>query len=112
MLEAYDYYLNILIVVIMPLLIWGNLRSGGMKSPMNQYLWTEHPNFMRCALVVLALLTAFSAVALLGHYGLLPASAVETLDLVIGVPFMIAAVAMIVLTVSVVLRFVKARKAS
>ena len=42
------------------------------SSPLNAYLWREHPNLMRVSLVILGLLALNAVVTLAEHYGLSP----------------------------------------
>ena len=53
----------------MPILIFANLMDWGTKSPLNVYLWREHPNLMRVSLVILGLLALNAMVGLAAHYG-------------------------------------------
>jgi len=94
-LDTYDLVVNFFVIVIMPLIIWANLRNSGIKSPLHVYLWREQPNLMRMALLILAMVTLFSASALLANFGFISPEVEETMDMVIGIPFMIAAVAVI-----------------
>jgi hypothetical protein len=110
-LDTYDLALNTLVVVMMPLIIVANLRMRGRGSLAHEWLWRETPNFMRMARVILGLLTLFSAVALLGNSGFVPEALQETLEIAIGVPFMAAAVAMIVLTVPAAVKIVRMLRA-
>ena len=93
-LDTYGLVVNFTILIMMPLIIWANLRQNRMASPFSAYLWTEHPNFMRISLVIIGLLVVYSAVTLLGHFGFLPGDVVE-----------------IVLAVRVALKFLRDRKA-
>ena len=111
-LDTYELILNFTILVAMPIMIWANLRKNGIENPLYVYLWDEHPNFMRVSLVVLGLLVLFSAVALLGHFGVLPGDLVERANLVIGIPFLVAAVAEIFLAVRGVLKVLRDRRRS
>jgi hypothetical protein len=94
-LSTYDLVLNSIVVVVMPLIIWANLRRAGLQSPANIWLWRDHPNFMRSSILIIALLTAFAAMQLLGHFGLVSAAVVEIALPVIGVPFLAASLALI-----------------
>jgi len=96
-LNTHDLIVNGLAVVMMPLIIWANLRGAGMKSSVHDYLWREHANLMRVTLVILALVTLFAACALLADFGLISPAQAETTAMVIAIPFMVAAVAMIAL---------------
>jgi hypothetical protein len=107
-LTTYELVLNLFIAVVMPLLILANLRDWGMKSPMNVYLWREAPNLMRVSLVILGLLAVWSVIRLGGHFGLLPADLVDTALLVVGVPFLIAAVAEIWLVAKAARQYLRA----
>ena len=57
-LDTYNLVLNYVILIMMPLLIWANLRMNPNANPVSAYLWNEHPNFMRISLVVIGLLVA------------------------------------------------------
>ena len=110
-LDTYGLVLNFTILIMMPLIIWANLRQNGTANPFNTYLWTEHPNFMRISLVIIGLLILYSSVALLGHFGFLAGGVVDVANLVIGIPFLVLAVVEIVLAVRVLLKFLRERKA-
>ena len=110
-LDTYGLIINFFVVVMMPLIIWGNLRKSGRSAPLNAYLWSEHRNFMRVSMLVIGVLTLFSAVTLLGHYGVVSGSFVEVANLVIGIPFLVLAVVEIVLAARVALKFMRDRKA-
>ena len=94
-LDTYDIIVSLIAVVMMPLIIWANLRSFGIKSPVHQYLWRKHANLMRVALLIIAFVTLFAACALLADFGLISPAVEETTAMVIGIPFMVAAVAFI-----------------
>jgi hypothetical protein len=104
-LGTFDLVLHFLVVIVMPLLMWANLRNVASTSPMNQYLWRENPNFMRLSLVILGLLTVFSAITLLEHYGVLSHEFAATAGLVIGIPFLVAAVGEIWLGIVVLRKY-------
>jgi hypothetical protein len=93
-LDTYDLVVSIVTVVVMPVLIWANLRDSGIKSPMHTYLWRESPNFMRCALAVLAILTLFSVVSLLSNFGLITPEMAEALSVGVGIPFVVVGLIM------------------
>ena len=110
-LNTYGLIVNFAIVIMMPLIIWGNLRKNARSTPFSDYLWTEHRNFMLISMLVIGLITVFSAVALLGHYGVVSGEFVDVANLVIGIPFLVLAVVEIVLAVRVALKFLRDRKA-
>jgi hypothetical protein len=110
-LDTYNLVLNHIILIMMPMLIWANLRMNPNASPVSAYLWNEHPNFMRISLVVIGLLVVFSAVSLLGHYGVLSGDTVDAGNIGIAVPFMLLAIVEIVLGFRVALMFLRDRKA-
>ena len=110
-LDTYSLIVDFIILFVMPLIIWANLRQSSASKPLNAYLWTEHPNFMRVSLVIIGLLVLYSAVALLGHFGVLPSDVVETANIVIGIPFLFLAVVEIVLAARAGLKFLRDRKA-
>ena len=110
-LGTYDLVLNSIVVVMMPLIIWANLRKRGLQSPLNQYLWREFPNLMRTSLIILALLTLYSAFALMRHFGFMSEDLAELVLPAVGVLFLIAAIALIWLSVRAVLKVLRARSA-
>jgi len=109
-LDTYGLIVNFIVVIMMPLIIWGNLRKSARSTPFNDYLWTEHRNFMRVSMLVVEVLAVFSAVTLLGHFGVVSGGFVEVANLVIGIPFLFLAVVEIVLAVRVALKFLRDRK--
>lgn len=111
-LGTYDLYLNIIVAVVMPLLIVANLSDRVTKNPVNAFLWGEHANFMRLSMVILGLLSLWSFVQLAGHFGLISGAMVETMMPVIGIPFMIAAVAEIWLAVRLLIQFLRGRRSA
>ena len=110
-LGTYDLVLNSIIVVMMPLIIWANLRTKGFQSPLNQYLWSEFPNLMRTSLIILALLTLYSVLELMRHFGLMSEDLAELVLPAVGLPFLVAAIAMIWLSVRAVLKVLRTRSA-
>ena len=66
---------------------------------------------MRVSMLVIGVLTLFSAVTLLGHFGVVSGEFVDVTNLVIGIPFLVLAVIEIVLAVRVALKFMHDRKA-
>jgi len=110
-LDTYGLIINLFVVIAMPLIIWGNVRKNAKSTPFSDYLWSEHRNFMRVSMVVIGVLTLFSAVALLGHFGVVSGAFVDVANLVIGIPFLFLAVVEIVLAVCVALKFTRDRRA-
>ena len=108
-LSQYDLYLNFFVAVVMPILILTNLMSWGINSPLNVYLWREQPNLMRVSLVILGLLAVWSVIRLAGHFGLLSAGLVDSALLVVGVPFLVAAVAEIWLVSKAARQYLRAQ---
>lgn len=109
-LTTYELVVNFVILIMMPVIIWANLRQIP-RTPFNDYLWAEHPNFMRISLIIIGMLVVYSAVTLLGHFGVLEGGIVEIVNIVIGIPFLVLAVVEIVLAVKVALKFLRNRKA-
>lgn len=91
-LSTFDLYLNIFSAVVLPLLIVANLSGWVARNPANAFLWREHANFMRLSLVILGLLSLWSITQVAGHFGLISGAAVDVIVMVIGAPFLIAAV--------------------
>ena len=104
-LSNYDLILNAFVLIVMPLIIVANLTNWGTKSPTNTYLWREEPTLMRLSLLILGLLTLFSAIQLGEHLGLISHTFAEVAMPVIGVPFLILGMAEIWLSVKAVLRY-------
>lgn len=107
-LGTYDLYLNIFVAVVMPVIILANLM-GWSRNPMNDYLWREHPRFMWLSMLIIGLLAVWSWIQLAVHFGIVPAAFGETALLVIGVPFLIAAVAEIWLATKLLIRWLRTR---
>ena len=108
---TYDLVLNFIVVVMMPLIIWANLRNSGFQSPLNQYLWREFPNLMRTSLIIIAMITLYSALELLRHFGILSEDLAEIVLPIVGVPFLVAAIAMIWFSVRALLKVLRSRSA-
>ena len=98
-LDTYDLITNILVVVMMPLIMWANLRLGAAQSPIQMYFWREHPNFVRASFVMLILLTIYSAMELMGYFGVIAPDTVGAASTGLGIAFLFASVAVIVLAV-------------
>ena len=109
-LTTYDLVLNIFVVAVMPLLILANLKDWGSQSPLNVYLWREHPNLMRVSLVILGLLTLYSLAQLAGHFGLVSPAVLDYALPAIGIPFLLAAIAEIWLVVKAISQYMRARR--
>lgn len=98
-LTSYELYLNWFIAVVMPLLIIANLTRQVQETDRNAYLWRDHAGFMWTSLVVVALLALWSMARLANHYGLIAPATADLVLPVIGIPFLIAAVAEIWLVI-------------
>jgi hypothetical protein len=98
-LDTYDLVTNIFVVVMMPLIILANLRLGAAQSPIQMYFWREHPNFVRASFVMLILLTIYSAIELMGHFGVIAPDKVDAASTGLGIAFLFVSVAVIVLAV-------------
>lgn len=109
-LSDFDLFLNFAVAIGMPLLILANLMNWGANSPFNVYLWREHPNLMRVAMVILGLLSLNALVTLAGHYGIVSATVVDYAVPLLGVPFMITSVAIIWLSIRALLQFLRSRR--
>lgn len=109
-LGTYELYLNIFVAVVMPLLIAANLTGRVRANPRNAYLWRDHPNFMWLSMGIIGLLSLWSMVQLAGHFGLIGGAAVELALPVIGVPFLILAVAEIWLGVRLLVQYLRTRR--
>jgi hypothetical protein len=85
LLDTFDLVVNLIVLVMMPIIIWANLKlSGGLQD----YLWREHPDLMRASLVFLGLLVVYAATEVLGHFGFASAETVEVSAIVIGMPML------------------------
>ncbi len=76
------------------------------------YFWREHPNFVRVSIVMLVLLTFYSATQLLGYFGVLAPNMVEAVSTGFGVAFLFVSLAVIALAVGVVMKFIRARRSA
>jgi len=108
-LGTFDLYLNFAAAIGMPLIIIANLMPSVRNNARNTFLWREHPAFMRVSMVVIGLLALWSMVRLAGHFGLMSASTAEWAVPVIGIPFLIAAVAEIWLGLRLLRQWLAAR---
>lgn len=111
-LSDFDLFLNFAVAIGMPLLILANLMNWGANSPFNIYLWREHPNLMRVAMVVLGLLTLNALVTLAGHYGIVSQTVIDYAVPVLGIPFLVTSVAIIWLSIRALLQFLRSRRTS
>jgi hypothetical protein len=105
-----DVALNMLLVVMMPIIIWANLSKRTAQSPLNAYLWREHPNLMWVSLVFLGMLVVYCATELMGHFGIIAAAAVEMAGLLIGIPMLMLSLAVIGLAASAGLKALRSRR--
>lgn len=108
-LSTFDLYLNIFNAIVLPLLILANLSGWVARSPANAFLWREHANLMRLSMAILGLLSLWSIAQIAGHFGFISGPAVEVVVMVIGVPFLFAAVAEIWLGAKLVRQWVRWR---
>jgi hypothetical protein len=91
-LDTYHLVLNIFVAVVMPLLILANVMGWGTRTPVNDFLWRDHTNFMRISMVIIGLLALWSMVQLAAHFGLISFGAADVAMPILGVPFLILAV--------------------
>jgi hypothetical protein len=106
-MTTFELVNNIVVVLMLPLIIWANLKLGAAQSPIQMYFWREHPNFVRASFAMLVLITIYSATQLLGYYGLIPVGAVDTMSIGFGIVFLVASVAVIVLGFGVIVKFIR-----
>jgi hypothetical protein len=88
-----DVALNVLVVLMMPVIIWANLTQRARHSPVNAYLWREHPGLVRTSLVFLAMLVVYSAIELLGEFGIAAKETVDMAGMLIGIPMLMLSLA-------------------
>jgi hypothetical protein len=91
-LDTYQLILNFFVAVMMPLLILANVMGWGARTPVNDFLWRDHPNFMRVSMVIIGLLALWSIVQLAAHFGLISTGVADVAMPILGVPFLILAV--------------------
>ena len=91
-LDTYHLVLNIFVAVVMPLLILANVMGWGARTPVNDFLWRDHTNFMRLSMVIIGLLALWSMVQLAAHFGLISMGMADVVMPILGVPFLILAV--------------------
>jgi hypothetical protein len=109
-LGPFDLYLNIFAAVVLPLLIIANLTGRSRRNPRNAYLWQHHQNFMWLSMAIIGLLSIWSLVQLGGHFGLISSEGLAALMPVIGIPFLVLAVAEIAMGVRLALQYVRSRR--
>lgn len=91
-LDTYQLILNFFVAVVMPLLILANVMGWGARTPVNDFLWRDHPNFMRVSMIIIGLLALWSIVQLAAHFGLISTGVADVAMPILGVPFLILAV--------------------
>ena len=91
-LDTYQLILNFFVAVVMPLLILANVMGWGARTPVNDFLWRDHPNFMRVSMAIIGLLALWSIVQLAAHFGLISTGVADVAMPILGVPFLILAV--------------------
>jgi hypothetical protein len=94
-------------VIVMPLIIFANLRGGARGSPLHAYLWRENPTLMRVILAFLALVMVFSVLTVLAHKGVISQQMDDSLSTVVGVLFMFLSVMVIALIGVTAVRLVR-----
>src|SRR4051794_13568337 len=77
-LSPFDLAVSYAIVVAMPVIIWANYRTRDVG--LMGHLWRETPVLALASLIFLSLITLFSAIELLTHYGFLSAEIEDTLS--------------------------------
>jgi len=98
-------FYSILSVVILTAIILINLRERNAPSnPISAKVWTEHRSLMNFSMVFLGLLVLFSISDLAIHFGVLPASARDTLLPVLGIPTAILSIWVLVLAARTVFK--------
>ncbi len=111
-LGTVDLYLTIFAAVVLPLILVANLTGGVRSSPASAYLWRDHPTFMWLSMVILGVLSLFSLVQLAGHYGIVSGAVAETAMTVIGIPFLVLAIAEIWLGGRIAVQYLRNRRAA
>lgn len=91
-LDTYQLILNFFVAVVMPLLILANVMGWGARTPVNDFLWRDHLNFMRVSMAIIGLLALWSIVQLAAHFGLISTGVADVAMPILGVPFLILAV--------------------
>ena len=92
-LDTYHLVLTAFVAVVMPMISLANVMGWGARTPMNDFLWRDHANFMRVSMVIVGLLAAWSMVQLAGHFGLISAASANIALPLLGIPFLVLAVA-------------------
>jgi len=102
-LGPFELYLNIGIAVVFPLLLIANLAGRGTVR--SNYLWRNEPQLMWVSLVIIAILAIWAMARVAVHFAVLPASALDPVMAVLGIPFLALAVAEIWLGVRALRRY-------
>lgn len=103
-LDIWEVLQNVAVLVILPLIIWLNVRRSARTNPLHARIWHEYANLMRVSIFMLALLTLFTACALLTDFGLVSPAVEEKAAKYIGIAFLIAAIALVPLGITAAFR--------
>jgi putative exporter of polyketide antibiotics len=109
---TYDLVQNIAVLVILPLIIWLNLRRRARANPIHARLWHDYANLMRVSVLILTLLTLFATCAVLTDLGLISEATEEKIAMAIGIPFLFAAIFMIPLAIAAAFRALRGHHGS
>ena len=108
-LGTFDLCINFAAAIGMPLIIIANLMPSVRNNARNAFLWRDHPGLMRVSMVIVGLLALWSMVRLAVHFGPMSPATADWAVLMIGIPFLIAAVAEIWLGLRLVRQWLAAR---
>jgi hypothetical protein len=105
--SSFDLWIAIGVVVLMPPIIWANLRHR--QSGIMGYLWRESPWLARIGLSFLALVWLSSAIELATVYGLVSENGAQLMATVLGVPMLALSLTILVMAAIVLARYLKSR---
>ena len=103
--SAFDLWVAVGVVLLMPLIIAVNLnnRQAGVMG----YVWREARGLARVGLVFLALTWLAAIQSLLTYFGLLSAASDNTLSILLGIPMFALSMIILICGTILLLRFLK-----
>ncbi len=109
-LDTFDLVVKLFCAVVLPLIVILNVRQRENPStPFAAYLWTEERLLTILGLLFLGVLAAFSMLDLATHFGFASSALSQAMLPVLGVPMAAMALAVLVLGMRAVLKFMRAR---
>jgi hypothetical protein len=108
-LSPFDLAIAYINLVMMPLIIVMNYRSR--ETPLQAYLWRQHPTLVLTAFAFLSLLAVASGSQLLIHYGAIPIAFESSLSMVFGIALLVLSLAVTGMMSAAAVRYLRQRPA-